>query len=72
MDMVEGNMWTRERGICGHGREEYMDMGQGNLKEPVQNCFFRSIIIGMGVQYRELQLVVAPHYKPEGHGFDFR
>ena len=46
-----------------------MDTGEGNLKEAEQNCLFRSIIIGMGVQYREVQ---ALHYKPKGRGFDFR
>jgi len=31
VEMVEGNMWTLERGICGHGRGEYVDTGEGNM-----------------------------------------
>ena len=31
-DLVpEGSMWSWERGICGHGTGEYVEMGQGNM-----------------------------------------
>ena len=52
------------RAICGPGR--------GEFRRGWQNCLFRSIIICMGVQYREAQLVEALRYEPEGRGFDFR
>jgi hypothetical protein len=42
---------------------QYVDLGEGNLKEAEQNYVFGSIIICMGVQYTEAQLVEALRYK---------
>jgi hypothetical protein len=49
-----------------------MDLRERNFKEAEKYCVFRSIIICVGVQYREAQLVGTLRYKPEGRGFDFR
>ena len=47
---------SKDWGCLGPGSwGQFLDLGEGNLKEAEQNCLFRSITIGVGVQYSTAQ-----------------